>query len=102
MNGEHECYLCTFEITYLQKERLETASLKKRVEGKVADFDVQGAVRLLCSEDSFAPMNQDTLNQLKLKHPSPSRSLNFPSRPNAELSLQVSEVNIKRFNYVFW
>lgn len=40
-------------------------------------------------------MNQYTLNQIKLKHPSPSRSLNFPTHPNAEISLQVSETDVK-------
>lgn len=36
--------------SHLPTENLITASLKKRIEAKVADFDVKGAVRLLCSD----------------------------------------------------
>lgn len=58
------------------KSKLTSADFYQRVESKVADFDVKGAVKLLCSEDSFAPTNLETINKLKEKHPSASRPLN--------------------------
>lgn len=58
------------------------SDLKSRIESKIADGDIQGAVRLLSSEDSIAPMNSDTLSKLQEKHPSPSRELDFPDPPN--------------------
>jgi hypothetical protein len=53
-------------------------SLAKKVEAKVADFDIRGAVKLLSSDDSLASFNEDVAEELKKKHPSPSRELFFP------------------------
>jgi hypothetical protein len=52
-------------------------SLAKRVEAKVADFDIKGAVKLLSSDDSLALFNEDVAEELKKKHPLPSRELFF-------------------------
>ncbi|XP_008486032.1 uncharacterized protein LOC103522716, partial [Diaphorina citri] len=56
--------------------------LKSVVEAKVSDFDIRGAVKLLSSDDTVAPFNQATYEALKLKHPTPSRSLHFPDPPD--------------------
>lgn len=78
-----------------RKNKYEAADFFKRVGSKVADFDVKGAVKLLCSEDTFAPYNEDTIIKLKGKHPSPSRILNFPDNPTEEESFQTTPVRVK-------
>jgi hypothetical protein len=35
------------------------------VEAKVADFDIRGAIKLLCSDDSLASFNEDVAEELK-------------------------------------
>jgi hypothetical protein len=40
-------------------------SLAKKVEAKVADFDIRGAVKLLSSDDSLASFNEDVAEELK-------------------------------------
>lgn len=87
--------ITAFEIVSPENMNLRTADLKTRVDAKVNDFDLRGAVRLLCSEDSFAPMNDETLDILKAKHPSPSRELHFPSPPDSEECLEVTEIDVK-------
>ena len=49
--------------------------IRKQIDLK---FHISGAVRLLASEDSIAPVNEETLAALKLKHPSPPSDLIFP------------------------
>jgi hypothetical protein len=48
------------------------------VEAKIANFDIKGAVKLLSSDDSLTSFNEDVAEELKKKHPSPSRELFFP------------------------
>ena len=48
---------------------------------KLEDGDYKGAVRLACSEDSFATIDADTLSTLKEKHPSAHPDTCFPSVP---------------------
>jgi hypothetical protein len=53
-------------------------SLATKVEATVADFDIKGAVKLLSPDDSLGSLNEDVAEELKKKHPSPSRELFFP------------------------
>jgi hypothetical protein len=71
-------------------------SLAKKVEAKVADFDIKGAVKLLSSDHSLASFNEDVAKELKKKHPLPSRELFFPDafKPG-DFSLIVNEQNIR-------
>lgn len=50
----------------------------KKVEAKLADGDVSGALRLIVSDDVIAPNNQDTLDSLKQKHPIHPEPTNYP------------------------
>lgn len=59
-------------------------SIYKAVEAKVYDGHLKGAARLLTSECSFAPSDENTLSTLKEKHPAPSRPLYVP--PASDLS----------------
>jgi hypothetical protein len=42
-------------------------SLAKKVEAKVADFDIRGAIKLLSSDDSLASFNEDVAEELEKK-----------------------------------
>ncbi len=74
------------------KSKHNSAEFYKRVESKVADFDVKGAVKLLCSEDSFAPTNLETIIKLKEKHPTPYRPLNLPPPPSEQECFQTVQL----------
>lgn len=68
------------------------ATLAKRVENKISEGDIRGAVKLLTSNDDFAPQNQETLDQLRLLHPSPIREVNLPNPPSESDTFLVSSV----------
>jgi hypothetical protein len=67
------------------------------VEAKITDFDIKGAVKLLSSDDSLASFNEDVAEELKKKHPSPSRELFFPDafKPGG-FSLIVNEQSVRK------
>jgi hypothetical protein len=87
--------LSNFEVPQIRtgSKKRTNLSLAKKVEAKVADFDIRGAVNLLSSDDSF---NEDVAEELKKKHPSPSRELFFPDpfKPG-DISLIVNEQNVR-------
>lgn len=79
-----------------------TSNLKSLIEAKIADGDVQGAIRILSSEETIAPQNKETFEKLVEKHPPPSRELNYPEPPdeNSEC-LVVSEKEVRKSIYSF-
>ena len=58
------------------------STLRRRVEAKLSDGDVTGAVRLASSNDTLAPFDDETLSGLQSKHPSSSPDIEFPEPPN--------------------
>jgi len=56
-------------------------ALRRRVEAKLADGDVSGAVRLATSNDALAPFDE-TLSGLQSKHPPTPPDLDFPEQPD--------------------
>ena len=52
--------------------------LAERVSAKLGEGDYTGAGRIACSEDSITVINQETLPELKAKHPSDHPDSNFP------------------------
>ncbi|XP_021959247.1 uncharacterized protein LOC110855135 [Folsomia candida] len=50
----------------------------KKVEAKLADGDIRGAIRLACSDDTIAPSDDETLAALLTKHPSHPQPVDFP------------------------
>jgi predicted RNA-binding protein with RPS1 domain len=74
-------------LKYLKYERRTHLSLAKKVEAKVVDVDIKGAVKLLSSDDSLASFNEDVAEELKKKHPTPSRELFFQTLSNPETFL---------------
>ncbi|OXA58286.1 Retrovirus-related Pol polyprotein from type-2 retrotransposable element R2DM [Folsomia candida] len=57
-------------------------TIAKKVEAKLADGDVRGAIRLLTSDDTIAPNNQETLDALITKHPPHPEPTYFPNAPD--------------------
>lgn len=70
------------------------ALLSTRVEAKVSEGDVRGAMKLLLSTDTLANDNKTTYNLLKEKHPQPSRQLNFPNEPDETTIAMVTTEEI--------
>lgn len=68
--------------------------LAKRVEMKVAEGDIQGAVKLLSSSDRLAPISENTFQELLSKHPHPSRKLSFPDFNDSTDNLVASEKDV--------
>lgn len=66
----------------LPKKQQEAQSVAKKVEAKLADGDVRGAIRLVTSEDSIAPNDAFTMQSLQEKHPPHPTPTNFPSLPS--------------------
>lgn len=61
----------------------------KKIEAKLADGDVRGAIRLACSEDTIAPNDEGTLSALLIKHPPHPQPTDFPQAPEDTLTLPV-------------
>lgn len=70
-------------------------SLSQRVESKIADGDVRGAVKLISSKDTLAKQDVITLERLREKHPPPAvTSLTFEQPDETIEPLQVSEKEV--------
>jgi hypothetical protein len=61
--------LSNFEVPQIRtgSKKRTNLSLAKKVEAKVADFNIRGAVKLLSSDDSLASFNEDVAEELKKK-----------------------------------
>ena len=64
--------------------------LSRKISQKLEEGDFSGAVRLACSEDSLAPVNDTTFSALLAKHPPPSESSILPPPPPDPASIQIS------------
>ena len=58
-------------------------SLATRVTTKLEEGDYRGAVRLACSEDSIAVLDEETVAALQSKHPPPHPETCIPPAPNS-------------------
>ena len=68
--------------------------LKRRVSSKFNDFDIKGAVRLLSSNNVFAPMVPKTVSSLRSIHPlgDPVSDINSDQIPTAPvMSLRLGK-----------
>ena len=59
----------------------------KRVSSKLEEGDVRGALRIACSEDTLAELNEEALSPLRTKHPPQPPGSCFPLAPAANTSL---------------
>ena len=65
------------------KDTQSTESMRRRVEAKVADRDVRGAVRVLSSDEGFVDFDcAEAVDQLKEKHPPSPTDLDLPAPPD--------------------
>ncbi len=78
-------------IPTFNKYARKQAPLARRVESKVAEGDLRGAVKLLSSAEGLAVENEGTYLKLLQKHPKPSRTLEFPEIPKDLPYLVVDE-----------
>ena len=81
------------ERSVLKKSSGKSNSRENAVRAKLEEGNVSAAVRILCSEESLAENNLDTLNKLKDKHPSASSSASPVPLPDSVFTpaLQVTE-----------
>ena len=68
----------------------------KMVAKKLANCDIKGAVRIISSEDRILPFDDDTLAELRSKHPAPHPNSRVPVHPDsiAEAALQLTESQV--------
>ena len=73
-------------------ESLDAAAVR-RASTKLQDGDIRGAVRALYSEESLAPLTEDTLMSLRIKHPAAPVDRRPPPFPStAPLQVTSSDV----------
>ena len=78
------------------KPKTEAEILKNRINAKFAENDLRGAIRELSSDDTLAPDNSETLNNLRERHPEAPAELTLPSAPeNDDDHIPVSSESVK-------
>ena len=66
---------------------------------KIASGDIKGAIRVLSSNDTILPFDDNTLSVIKNKHPSrhsDSKMPEFPSAENVANALQLTEEQVRK------
>ncbi|KAL1448357.1 hypothetical protein WDU94_014016 [Cyamophila willieti] len=93
LNSVGSVFNASDDVSQNNQKKKDKINLKKIIEAKVSDFDIKGAIKVLSSDDTLAPFDQETLEALKTKHPTPSRELDFPCPPDDQLfsSILVTE-----------
>ena len=96
-----ECYLNIRDTAHTtpkfksnSRKSVDSLSLSSIIRSKIEDGNMRAAVRLLCSDDSLAADNSETLRGLKDKHPSLTENLQHPPDPLNTQALQVSDDEI--------
>jgi hypothetical protein len=69
-------------------------SLAARVAAKLEEGDFRGAVRIASSDESFAPINDDTLRRLEAKHPQTHPDCSIPASHPSLSNIQVTSADI--------
>jgi len=85
------------QTTKRNKSPQEKGILSKLVAKKLANNDIKGAIRILSSEDSILPFDNETLTRLKSKHPPPHPDSDLPRPPEADEilgALQLTESQV--------
>jgi hypothetical protein len=89
--------LSNFEVPQIRtvSKKRTLLSLAKKVEAKVADFDIKGAVKLLSSDDSLASFHEDVTEELKKTWFTISRTFFPDAFKPGDFSLIVIEQNVR-------
>ena len=78
------------------KPKTKEEILKNRVDAKFAENDLRGAIRELSSDDTLAPDNSETLQQLRDRHPAAPVGSFMPQAPeNEENHIPASVDSVK-------
>lgn len=76
-----------------KKRNFKQSLLSTRIEAKVADGDIRGAVKILSSQDTLSPASEETLKKLMDKHPQCHRQFKCS---NVEVeNMSVCEEDVK-------
>ena len=70
--------------------------MAKRVDNKLAEGDLRGAVRVLSSETGLTPFSEEVTQLLQAKHPQPTCSPTLPESASPETQLQTNEDEIRK------
>lgn len=74
----------------------KTAYLCNLIETKLTDLYIRGAINLISSNDTIADHSPETFQKLVDKHPTLSRVLIFPEKPeNSKDALQVDSSKVR-------
>ena len=84
----------SFKDTRTRSIRKNFDSLSSIIRSKIEDGNMRAAVRLLCSDDSLAADNSETLRSLQEKHPSRIDILPAPADHVLTQALQVTQDEI--------
>ena len=69
---------------------------------KLSDGDVSGAVQILCSDNTVAPFDNETLEALRNRHPPSPTDLSMPPPPDMSVEpLQVTVATIEKCIHSF-
>ena len=84
------------KISHRVNSRSSDETLASIVTTKIEDGNLRAAVRLLCSEESIAPDDEATYQQLCLKHPSGDYTSSLPIAPGSSPinALEVTEADV--------
>jgi hypothetical protein len=70
-------------------------TLAEKVSEKLNQFDMKGAIRLICSTDKVLEPSEEVLASLKEKHPPPFEPRNPPEPPSNEDNVIVSKLQVE-------
>ena len=96
------CYISRREVTQsdattkYKPSRTNDDFFSSIIRSKIEDGNIRAAVRILCSDDSIAADNPETLQSLRDKHPSNRENLSAPLDPSSTQALQISENDITK------
>lgn len=99
-----KCNIKNDELLTTMRSKQQTnkgSSFSKRIESKVADGDIRGAIKILSSSETLAKQDNQTYQKLLQKHPTPSRIINSPESPEDLDYLVVDEEMVKKCIYSF-
>ena len=71
-------------------------NLSAHVASRLEEEDYKGAVRIASSDESFASINEVTINLLKQKHPPPHPLSAKPPQPHSCNSIEISTYVVVR------
>lgn len=87
--------ISSFQLSDHVQKRSSPLTISKRVQVKVDDYDIKGAIRILSSSETMAPHDDQTIRLLQEKHPPSSPDLQFPEPPNNVNPLSVQEKDVQ-------